>query len=141
MPLTFYPHSDDAQKGSLEDRIEILMESADNYKTVVLDLATKSHSEASAAPAAVPGSPAATSKVEQRTAPSDLPIAYNWEEIAILLREIRDLPEATKQDKTRKGTLLSRLAEIYEVLRAAKMSKLEAVRLALINEANQLKTS
>ncbi len=35
--------------------------------------------------------------------------------------------------------LLTKHADVYEVLRGAKMSKLEAVRLALISEAAQLK--
>ena len=36
------------------------------------------------------------------------------------------LPEANRPEKTRKGNLLAKLSEVYEVLRAAKMSKLEA---------------
>lgn len=128
MALTFYPHSEDAQKGSFEERIEILMEAADRYKAIILDITAKpEHVESS------------DNNNNKRMVPRDQVSAYNWEEIAILLREIRELPEATKDDKARKGDLLTRLAEVYEVLRAAKMSKLEAVRLALINEANQLR--
>lgn len=127
MPLTFYPHSDDAQKGSYEERIELLMEAAERYKAIVLDVAVKADVQTE-----VNGS-------QRRTVPKDQVAAYNWEEIAILLREIRELPEVNRSDKVRKGDLLAKLAEVYEVLRAAKMSKLEAVRLALINEANQLR--
>lgn len=124
MSLTFYPHSDDIiQKSSLIERIEILMEAAERYKAVVLDVA--------ATPAEVDAT--------KRMVPRDQKAAYNWEEIARVLREIRELPEIDKIDKNRKGDLLNKLAEVYEVLRAAKMSKLEAVRLALINEANQLR--
>lgn len=123
MPLTFYPHPDDAQKGTLLERIEILMEAAERYKAVILDTAAKSNAE---------------TKKNYMT-PRDQGVAYNWEEIAHVLREIRELPEGTKSEKTTKETLLTKLAEVYEVLRAAKMSKLEAVRLALINEANQLR--
>jgi hypothetical protein len=123
MPLTFYPYTEDAQKGSLNDRIEVLMEAAERYKAVVLDESSKVvHSDTS-----------------KRLVPRDMKAAYNWEEITRVLREIRDLPEANKIEKTRKGDLLAKLAEVYEVLRAAKMSKLEAVRLALISESNQLR--
>jgi hypothetical protein len=121
----FYPHPDDVQKGSLIERIEVLMEAAERYKAIVLDAST--HAE-----------PANETK---RMVPRDLKAAYNWEEIARVLREIRELPEAQKNDKTKKGNLLAKLAEVYEVLRAAKMSKLEAVRLALVSEANQLRGS
>jgi hypothetical protein len=123
MALVFYPHPEDAQKGSLDDRIEILMEAAERYKAIVLDESTK----------VVPSDP------NKRLVPRDMPAAYNWEEVARVLREIRELPEINKVDKTKKGNLLAKLAEIYEVLRAAKMSKLEAVRLALISESNQLR--
>jgi len=127
MTLTFYPHTDDTQKGSLADRIEILMEAADRYKAVVLD--------GTAGAATATPSEKGTIK---RVTPRDQTAAYNWEEIARVLHEIRELPEVGKLEKTRKGQLLTKLAEVYEVLRAAKMSKLEAVRLALISEANQL---
>lgn len=126
MPLTFYPHSDDAQKGSYEDRIELLMESAERFKAIVLDTSAKSE-------------PTGEDTAARRTTPKDQAYAFNWEEIAILLREIRELPEVNKSDRAKKADLLAKLAEVYEVLRAAKMSKLEAVRLALINEANQLR--
>lgn len=128
MPLTFYPHSDDAQKGSFEERIEILMDAAQRYKAVVLDVTAKPEPSIDV-----------TETNGRRLTPRDMVSAYNWEEIAIVLREVRELPEAAKMDKERKGILLTKLAEVYEVLRGAKMSKLEAVRLALINEANQLR--
>lgn len=123
MALTFYPHTEDAQKGSLDEKIEILMEAAERYKAVVLDESTK----------------VASSDPNKRMVPRDMVAAFNWEEITRVLHEIRDLPEGDKLDKTKKGELLTKLAEVYEVLRAAKMSKLEAVRLALISEANQLR--
>lgn len=124
MPLTFYPFSDDTQRGSLADRIELLMEAAERYKAVVLETTTNSKTEEDA---------------KKRSVPRDQESAFNWEEIARVFREIRDLPEISKEDKEKKADLLTKLAEVYEVLRAAKMSKLEAVRLALINEANQLR--
>lgn len=124
MVMTFYPHAEDAQKGTLSERIELLMEAAERFKAVILDVSTKQEVDADP---------------KKRMTPREQRAAYNWEEIARVLREIREMPEATKADKVKKGDFLTKLAEVYEVLRAAKMAKLEAVRLALINEANQLK--
>ncbi len=121
MALTFYPHPDDAQKGSIEDRIEVLMDAAERFKAVVLEDKNVGGDES------------------KRLLPRDQVISYNWEEISRVLRQVRELSEGTPADKAKKAGLLNRLAEIYEVLRAAKMSKLEAVRLALISEANQLR--
>jgi predicted transcriptional regulator len=126
MPMLFYPAIDDAEKGSLNDRIEHLAEAAHRYKAVILDEVAK-----------VSSTPIDSSK---RLVPRDQAGAYNWDEISKVLRLAREMPEATRQDKMAKAEVLMRLAEIYEVLRAAKMSKLEAVRLALISEATQLKS-
>lgn len=126
MALTFYPSSEDAQKGSLEERVELLMEAAERYKAIILDAAAAKSETGEAVP-------------KRGAVPREQTAAYNWEEIARVLREIRELPEGAKMDKRKKAELLGKLAEVYEVLRAAKMSKLEAVRLALISEANQLK--
>jgi len=120
MPLTFYPHLEDAQRGSLEDRTEVLMAAAEHFKAVVLDEAGKSAVEI------------------KRSTPREQTAAYNWEEIARVLREVRELHEVTKPEKSRKAILLRKLSDVYEVLRAAKMSKLEAVRIALISEATHL---
>jgi len=122
MTLTFYPYAEDAQKGSLSERTETLMEAAERFKAIVLDTKT-------------------ADSTAKRAMPREQVIAYNWEEIARLLREVKELPESSKLDKLGKADLLAKLAEVYEVLRAAKMPKLEAVRLALINEANQLRTA
>jgi len=121
MPMTFYPHLEDAEKGSLEERIDVLMEAAQRYKAIVLDESAKT-----------------VVTENKRMMPRDQLAAYNWEEIARILRSIRELSEATKPEKMKKGNLLAKLAEVYEVLRSAKMSKLEAVRLALISEATHL---
>jgi len=118
MALIFYPHQDDVQKGSIEERIEVLMEAAERFKAIVLDEANKS--------------------IGVRLVPRDQTASFNWEAIARVLREIRDLPEGNKKDKIRKATVLTKLSEVYEVLRSAKMSKLEAVRLALLSEASHL---
>ena len=129
MAMVFYPNTEDTLKGSFEERIELLMEAAERYKAAVLDVSGKVD---------VPLTPPPANGTVKRAVPRDLAHAYNWEAIAVLLREVRDLPEGNKVDKDHKGALLSKLAEVYEVLRGAKMSKLEAVRLALINESNQL---
>jgi hypothetical protein len=122
MSLVFYPHSDDMQAGSLHERLEILAEAAERYKAFVLDALSS----------------AEPTMKKKTVLPKDQKAAYNWEEIARILREIRELSEMEKRDKERKAACLRKLAEIYETLRSAKMPKLEAVRLALISEANQL---
>ena len=124
MGLKFMPHDDDMGKTTLDEKLDVLMEAAERYKADVLDASERAVEES------------APSKL---TVPREIKIAYNWEEIAKALREIREMPELSPSDKTKKSNLLTRLAEVYEVLRAAKMSKLEAVRLALIGEAAQLK--
>lgn len=122
MALTFYPHSDDVAKGTLEERIDSLLKAAEHYKMVVDSSVT-----------------AQSATEVKRLVPRELKHAYNWDEIARVLRNIRELSESNRNDKLRKAHLLARLAEIYEVLRAAKMPKLEAVRLALMGEAMQLR--
>ncbi len=125
MALIFYPNPDEVEKGTLEERIYTLMDAAERYKAIMLDVSSK---------------PAVSDDDKKRgMIPRELGVAYNWEEIARVLRSVRDLSESTKQDKTKKAELVAKLAEVYEVLRGAKMSKLEAVRLALIGEANQLR--
>ncbi len=129
MTITFYPHEDELSSSTLDQRLEVLLESAERYKVVVLD-ASKSTA-----------APLAEGKEKQRNSPRDIQHVYNWEEIAKLLRDIRELPESAQSSKLTKAAKLKKLAEIYEVLRAAKMAKLEAVRIALMNEANQLTAS
>jgi hypothetical protein len=130
MPLIFYPHEDDAQKGALADRITVLLEAAERYKAAVLEIKPEPVlSEADAKEAAT-----------KRLTPHDFQHAYNWEEIVTILQEVRSLPEGNQADKLKKIKMLTKLAEVYEVLRGAKMSKLEAVRLALMSEAKQLES-
>lgn len=126
MAITFYPHEEDLEGSTLLEKLDTLLEAADRYKAVILDA-----SSAAKAPA----------DAKKPTAPRDMTAAYNWEEIAKLLRDIRDMSEVNQANKLNKADHLTKLAEIYEVLRAAKMPKLEAVRLALMNEANQLRSS
>lgn len=121
MPVVFYPSDDDIGIGSLDEKLEILMAGAERYKTTILD------------------SKSVYADGEKKLSPKDLKIAFNWQELAKVLREIREQPEATPPARTAKADQLAKLAEIYEVLRAAKMPKLEAVRMALMNEANQLR--
>ncbi|MHB1948938.1 MAG: hypothetical protein ACYCQI_12600 [Gammaproteobacteria bacterium] len=124
MPITFYPHEDDLDTSSIKDKLDTLLEAAERYKAVVLEIAKTQEAGG-----------------KKRTTPRDLTICFNWDEIARTLRQIRELPEATQPNKLTKAQHLTKLAEIYEVLRAAKMAKLEAVRIALMNEANQLRSS
>lgn len=126
MALIFYPHTEDAQRGTLAERIGVLLDAAERYKSVILD---------------VTGGRGESTDVQKRMIPRDQTAAYNWEEIARVLRELREMPEISKADKSKKAELLTKLAEVYEVLRGAKMAKLEAVRLALVGEANQLRGS
>jgi len=124
MALVFYPNPDDVEKGSLLQRIDTLMDAAERFKAVVMDESAK---------------PVVSEDEKKRgLIPRDQGVAFNWEEIAKVLRSVREMTESTKNDKVKKSDHLKKLAEVYEVLRGAKMSKLEAVRLALINEANQL---
>jgi hypothetical protein len=124
MAITFIPFSEDVQRGTIGERIEILLGAAGRYRNIVLELAA---------------SKAKIVEDGRRMVPREQTAAYNWEEIARVLRQIRELPENTKALKLIKAGQLTKLAEVYEVLRAAKMSKLEAVRLALMSEATQLR--
>lgn len=121
MPITFYPYEDDLKKSTsttLGEKIEILLEAAERYKAIILDI----------------------KEVVHRNTPAEIKVSYNWDGLAQVLREVRELPEGNPNDKRVKGECLLKLAEIYEVLRAAKMQKLETVRLAIVNEANQLRS-
>jgi hypothetical protein len=124
--MMFFPHQEDLSNSTMADKLEILLESAQRYKAVVLDIAAK-----------IVDSGLPDNKI--RSTPREIDHVFNWDEIAKLLSELRNLPEGTPLAKSKKSEQLMRLAEIYEVLRAAKMPKLEAVRLALVNEASHLK--
>ncbi len=127
MAIMFYPHEEDMESSALPARLELLMTGAERYKSIVLETAAKS-AEVAVDPA-------------KRMVPRELVYAFNWQELSRLLRELREMPEQPPSARLTKAGHLAKLAEIYEVLRGAKMPKLEAVRLALINEANQLKSS
>ncbi|MEO8402318.1 MAG: hypothetical protein ABI597_11105 [Gammaproteobacteria bacterium] len=129
MAAIFYPYEDELNSSTLEQKLEVLLESAQRFKAAVLDAAVKT-SEATGG----------STENKKRTTPRDIVHVYNWEEIARLLHQIRELPESSPISKKYKADRLKKLAEIYEVLRAAKMAKLEAVRIALMNEADQLRS-
>ncbi len=127
MPITFYPYEEDLGPSPLSTKLEVLMLAAERYKAIVLETNIKV-SEAS-------------SDSTDGTSPRELAHAYNWQELAKVVRELREMPEQNQANRLAKAGHLMKLAEIYEVLRGAKMPKLEAVRLALVNEANQLKAA
>jgi len=122
MSIRFYPSVDDSNKGTAEDRIEVLASAALEYKALVLDAGVRASELLDA----------------EGLTPRDFTAAFNWEELTGVLHFIREMPEANESEKSRKASLLTNLAEVYETLRSAKMPKLEAVRLALASEAKQL---
>jgi hypothetical protein len=124
MSINFYPHDEDLEGSRPEAKIELLMAAAERYKAVVLEIAAK------AQPNVDPKKP---------MVPHEIAHAYNWDEVARFLRELHDMPEQSLTARLTKANLLAKLSEVYEVLRGAKMPKLEAVRLALLNESNQLR--
>jgi hypothetical protein len=128
MSTLFYPNDDDVEGSEPKARLEILMEAAERYKAAVLD----------------PGSAVnlvdAIDGSKRRMTPREMKVAFNWQEIAKVMRQVREMPETTVPTKTSKAEHLSKLASVYEVLRAARMPKLEAVRMALMNEATQLRS-
>ena len=77
----------------------------------------------------------------KRITPKEIKVAFNWQEVAKLMREIREMPENNASSKATKADRLTRLSEIYEVLRGAKMPKLETVRASLLGEANHLRAT
>jgi len=125
MAIRFYPHDEDMSSGSVRDKLDVLLDSAERYKAAMLDAGAK--------PIDV--------DVRKRISPREFAFSYNWQELAKILHEIRDMQEISPNTKSLKAEMLTKLAEIYEVLRGAKMPKLEAVRLALLNEAGQLRGS
>ena len=125
MSIVFYPHDEDVAVGSLQERLEIIMEAAERYKASTLDNSNITLENGQDAKRAL--------------TPKDLRVAFNWQEITKLLREIRELPESNQANKLTKADRLTRLSEVYEILRSAKMPKLEAVRIALTSEAKQLR--
>jgi len=123
MTIMFYPHEDELITGTVDQKLEALLEAAQRYKALVLETSIRMTD--------VP-------EEKKPVSPRDITRSYNWEEIARLLRQIRELPENTPAAKLQKSAKFKKLSEVYEVLRAAKMPKLEAVRIALMNECNQL---
>ena len=125
MVMIFYPHEDELTTSTMDQKLEVLLESAERYKVMVLDGGQQEL-------------PSANSAEKKRATPRDIRYSFNWEDISRLLRHIREMPEANPSSKLLKAAKLRKLAEVYEVLRAAKMPKLEAVRIALMNESTHL---
>lgn len=126
MAVTFYPQDDELDSASVDQKLEIFLGSAERYKAAVLDTSIKYGG-------------AASGTVKGGAVPRDIPVSYNWDHLAGCLRQIRELPEGVPSDRLAKAMKLEKLAGIYEVLRGARMPKLEAVRLALVNEMTQLR--
>ncbi len=125
MTLTFYPHEEDLEGSTTESRLEHFMVAAEQYKAAMLE--TK-----------LPD-PSASTTESKASLPRDLVSAYNWDQLAKVLREVREIPEQNTANRLMKTKYLAKLADVYEILCSAKMPKLEAVRLAILSEANQLK--
>lgn len=128
MPMTFYPHEEDISVGTIKEKLEILLTAAERYKAAILDTTAAK-------------TPDVVTDPKTRLSPKEIAHAFQWQEIALVLRQIRELPENSPSTRITKIEYLTKLAEVYEMLRAAKMPKLEAVRLALINEANHLRST
>ena len=88
MALTFYPHEDDAERGSHAERINILLEAAERYKAAVLE----------SKPAVAPEGATPEEVADKRTTPNDFMHAYNWSTIAGILEEVRSLPEGSSSN-------------------------------------------
>jgi hypothetical protein len=127
MALIFYPHQEDINHNiSISEKLDILLDSAQRYKSIMMDSSTKT-------------TEASLGEIKNCPTPREMEHVFNWDEIAKILNELRNLPENTPTAKIKKGDYLAKLAEVYEVLRGAKMPKLKAVCLALMSEASQLK--
>src|SRR5690242_1371623 len=102
MPINFYPYEDDLKKDAgtpLDEKIEILLEGAERYKATVMDAAN-----------------AAVAESKLGAVPADIKVAYNWDGLAQILREVRQMGEGSPNDKRIKSERLLKLAEVYEVL-------------------------
>lgn len=127
MTILFYPNQEDMTNISVREKLELMREAAERYKSMILQISAKTAD--------------ISLETKKQAIPRDIAHAYNWDELAKLLRELRELPENNSINRLAKADLLMKLAEIYEVLRGAKMPKLEAVRLALMNEVNHLRSA
>lgn len=126
--ILFYPQDDELETADMDSKLEVLLGAAERYKAAVLDSAARSMGGAPVSAAGKKG-----------VIPRDIPMAFNWDGLANTLREVREMPEAAPSARLAKALKLEKLVNIYEVLRGAKMSKLEAVRLALASEVTHLR--
>lgn len=122
MAVTFYPHEDDVLHANISEKLDVMMGAAERYKVAVLDPKNAPEMQVS-------------EDGKSRVMPREIKIAFNWQEIAKLLREIHETPESNQSSRLTKAGHLTKLAEVYDVLRGAKMPKLDSVRLALVKEA------
>src|SRR5689334_11095284 len=107
--LIFYPKHGELSSSNTKDKLDALLTAAEQYKAIILDPQKKDINDPS-----------------KRQVPREMGYSYNWDELAKMLREIRDFPENSSQNRLSKAENLLKLAEVYEVLRGAKMAKLEA---------------
>lgn len=121
MSLVFHPTSNKLNQGTLEERLDCLKKGASEFKEITNNTM-----------------PELLQKNHHARVPREQICAFNWDAIAKLLREIRALSENLTSEKEKKAKLLLMLAEIYAILRDARMNKLEAVHVALKSEAMQL---
>ena len=70
MPLNFYPHTEDLESGSLQEKLALLMDAAERYKAIVLETTVKPSEENN----------------KRRQSPRDLTVSYNWNEISRVLQ-------------------------------------------------------
>jgi len=123
--ITFYPHDDDMSNATISEKLDVLLGAAERYKTAIADPKN--------ATGLLVGEDG-----KGRLIPREMKIAFNWQEIAKMMREIHEAPESTTPSRLTKAENLTKLAEVYDVLRGAKMPKLETVRAMLMGEANVL---
>src|SRR5580700_3224115 len=104
MPITFYPHEEDISVGTIKEKLEILLTAAERYKAAILDATSKT-------------SETVMDAKTTRITPKEIMHAFQWQEIALVLRQIRELPENNQANRKTKIEHLTKLAEVYEMLR------------------------
>ncbi len=114
MAISFMPKSD-ACKGDLTQRLALIMDAALQYKTLM-----------------------GQAEESLKKTPGDIKISFNWVLMGKLFKEIQELPENSAESKFVKVKQIKRLIDVYEVLRQAKMAKLESVKTLLLSEIRQL---
>lgn len=122
MAIIFYPSEDVIKKNektSYRDKIAILRDAAEKYKTYVLEQIS-------------------SNKELRVVKPSLLKAAFNWDFIVKVLQEIYSTPEDSAEERALKADNLLKLSEVYSILRTARMPKLENTRFALFQYSHKL---